>query len=460
MSQYAQDTGVTIEFTHVRESVMNETTELVSPRWKWNALFRGDQENASFNACVGNNGAPDIYYYADGYAESVDLLIEGLTEGRGTLDTLIYPICFSLRHAVELTIKGQIQDLIGLAKLRKYRDTANINVEKALNKHDIKDLWAFFSKHAIANDRRYKELISASDTLIGCIAETDPTGQTFRYSYSNDAQKHLTDVSLINVLVLREQFKLLYDSLEKIRTLTGWLSREYRTGTFTKSLNREDLMAIAKKLPPHHLWSNSSSGFDDVRLSIKSDYSIGSAELSEAIDKIRACRDMARQIGISVSIPGLSYGDLAALNDFWKQAWNRDLLESKLRDDIYGSEEVRMQPVIMKEVVQKESQAKLNFAISVSNFQSWATEAKLAGLHALMESGFYDFCEDHDRRYAFYKTEMAEIFAQSSPVRINKVSEIWSFTVGRPYYPLRVIEKLKLAGFYDEASSLAENLFS
>ncbi|WP_112291273.1 hypothetical protein [Rahnella sp. AN3-3W3] len=54
---------------------------------------------------------------------------------------------------------------------------------------------------------------------------------------------------------------------------------------------------------------------------------------------------MARQIGISVTIPGLSFGDMVALNDFWKLAWSRDALESKLRDDIYGSEEVRIEVV-------------------------------------------------------------------------------------------------------------------
>lgn len=42
------------------------------------------------------------------------------------------------------------------------------------------------------------------EPLIHCIGETDPTGQTFRYSYSTEAKKHLTDVSVINVLVLRD----------------------------------------------------------------------------------------------------------------------------------------------------------------------------------------------------------------------------------------------------------------
>ncbi|WP_210478293.1 hypothetical protein [Pantoea ananatis] len=428
--------------------------------WKWNALFRGDQETASYNACVGNNGAPDIYYYADGYADSVDLLIEGLTKGRGTLDTLIYPVCFNLRHAVELKIKGQIQDLSRLSKVRKYPIAPDIEIEKVLNQHDIKNLWAFLSENAIATDRRYREIFTASDALIGCIAETDPTGQTFRYSYSTEARKHLTDVSLINVLVLREQFRQLWMNLEKLSGLTDWLSQEYRSGTFTKNLSREDLMAIARLLPLRSRWSDASEGLDAIRLSVKSVYSIGSAELTEAIDKIQACRDMARLIGIPVSLPGVSLGDLVALNDFWKLAWNRDALENELRDDIFGREEVRMQPVVMSQAIRREIQAKMDFAASIKNFRRWATVERLAGLQALMEIGSYDLCEEHDRRYAFHVKEMESLFSQSSQSCHETADEIWSSTVGRAAYPSRVIDRLRRAGFHDEASSLAENLFS
>jgi hypothetical protein len=115
------------------------------PQRNWNALFRGDYALGAYNACVGDNGCPDLYFYADGFADSVFLLIDALTSGqKAMLDTLIYPICFNLRHSVELTIKGQIEDLSRLAKLRKQPLAPDTEVDKVLNQHDILKLWAFF----------------------------------------------------------------------------------------------------------------------------------------------------------------------------------------------------------------------------------------------------------------------------------------------------------------------------
>jgi len=132
------------------------------PQFNWNALFQGDHTRGAYNACVGHNGSPDLYYYANGFADSVFLLIDALTSGqRALLDTLIYPICFNLRHSVELTIKGQIHDLSQLTKLRKQPLAPDANIEKVLNQHDIMNLWTFFSDHAVAFDRRYNETVSA-----------------------------------------------------------------------------------------------------------------------------------------------------------------------------------------------------------------------------------------------------------------------------------------------------------
>ncbi len=35
------------------------------------------------------NGIPDIYYYADSYADNVELLNEGIIKGLGTLDSYL-----------------------------------------------------------------------------------------------------------------------------------------------------------------------------------------------------------------------------------------------------------------------------------------------------------------------------------------------------------------------------------
>lgn len=387
-------------------------------------MFKGDQQRSQYNACVGNNGAPGIYHYADGYADSVTLLIDGLTQGCGTLDTLIYPICFNLRHAVELTVKGLIQDLSQLAKQYKQPYKPDAEIEKVLNQHDISNLWGFFSGQATAFDRRYSAKISETEPLIHCIADTDPTGQTFRYSYSTEIKKHLTEVSLINVMVLREQFVIIRENLESLVLLTDWLVREYRGGTFTSSLNREDLLAIARQLPPRQCWADPTTGMVDIKSSIKSQYGIGSKELSAAITKIEGSRDMARMIGIPVNIPGLSVGDLIVLNDLWKREWNRDALASELRKDIDGVSASPITTVSMLQELEREQQVRISGSSSFSDFTQWATEEKLAGLLALMEARGYSLCEEHDRQYEWYRPQMAEILSGSLQNREVELAEI------------------------------------
>lgn len=440
---------------------VNQNSGAHPPSWKWNALFRGDPKRGSFNACVGNNGAPDIYHYADGYADSVNLLIDSLIKREAMLDTLIYPICFNLRHAVELTVKGLIQDLSLLAtQCKRPHAPDRKTVEKVLNQHDILNLWRFFSDQAIAFDRRYNEQISASAPLIHCIADTDPTGQTFRYSYSTEAIKHLTEVSLINVLVLREQFAIIRENLENLSLLTQYFAGEYSAGTFTNTLNREDLLAIARQLPARQSWADPAAGLDAIKLSIKAEYGIGSKELLAAIEKIGGCRDMARLIGLPVNIPGLSAGDLMVLNELWKREWNRDALASALREDIDGVSASPIRFETMQQTFEREQQVRKAVLSSLDDFTQWATEEKLAGLQALLDAGGYSWCEEHDRRFEWYRPQMADILSASPQQRDVELTDIWSRSIGRPTYPSFLIRILRGAGFSEEAALLEENLFS
>ncbi|HDH7817940.1 hypothetical protein [Klebsiella grimontii] len=445
----------------VDSTTVNGNPDSQPPQLNWNALFRGDHARGGYNACVGNNGSPDLYYYADGFADSVDLLIEALTAGHSAqLDTLIYPICFSLRHSVELTIKGQIKDLSQLAKRRNQPLAPDTDIEKELNQHDIMNLWIFFSVHAAAFDRRYKEKVSALEPLIRCIGETDPTGQTFRYSYSAEAKKHLTDVSVINVLVLREQFCVIREQLEELTGLTHWLWREYSTGIFTKTLSRKDLQAIAVQLPPRQSWSDPSAGLDGIRSCIKSEYNIGSKELTEAFSKIQNSRDLARIIGVPVNIPGLSIVDLNTLNDVWKMVWDRDALVDELRKDISGVTASPIIPVNLLQDTKREILMQKDTKASFAQFMQWATKERLAGLLALMDARDYRFSEEHDSSYEYYKDELTAAFSGSPQARDAEISEIWFHSIARRNYPSRIIDYLKVTGFAHESAALEENLFS
>ncbi|EOU5204855.1 MULTISPECIES: hypothetical protein [Enterobacteriaceae] len=445
----------------VDSTIINGDSDSQLPKRNWNALFRGDYELGAYNACVGNNGCPDLYYYADGFADSVFLLIDALSTGNiAILDTLIYPICFNLRHSVELTIKGQIKDLGQLAKLRKQPLASDTDIQKVLNQHDIVNLWTFFSDHAAAFDRRYKEKVTVLEPLIRCIGETDPTGQTFRYSYSTEAKKHLTDVSVINVLVLRDQFRVIRKQLEELTGLTQWLWKEYSTGVFTKNLSREDLHDIAVQLPPRHSWSDPAAGLDDIIQTIKSEYGIGSKEVTEALDKIQDCRDLARIIDLPVTIPGLAISDLLTLNEYWKVAWDRDALEEELRNDISGVTDSPVVPINLLKEIKHEIKMMKDTKSSFASFMQWATIERVAGLQALMDIRSFRFSEEHDSCYEYYKEEMTVAFSGTTQALDAELSAIWSQSIGRRNYPSRVIDSLKLAGFTHESAVLENNLFS
>ncbi|AVX40608.1 MULTISPECIES: hypothetical protein [Yersinia] len=428
------------------------------PRFQWNTLFRGDPQRSNFNACVGNNGAPGIYEYADGFAESVVLLIEGLTQHKGSLDTLIYPICFNLRHSVELTIKALIGDLTQLAKVSNRPLTADVN--SVIGQHDIKNLWDYFVQKSAVVDRRFSQETAPLDAHIKCIAETDPTGQTFRYSYDTLSVKHLTDVSLINVLVLQEQFKDIKEHFEKIRHLMGYLRLEYRTGTFTRNLSRADIVSIAELLPARKQWG--AANFTAAKTLISTTYGLSGKELSLAFAKIQKTRDTARMIGLSVTVPGLSEADFIELNDIWKTAWDCSVLAKKLREYIYGREiaSTFSGPVPMSEELNFLDSAQKDLGQAGQLFKQWATPEKLAGITALQHSGGDLFCEEHDHRFAYYLEEMNAMANKGSEIWQAEIDGIWTSSVSRPYYPAQTVEKLKRAGFTHEAATVADHLFA
>lgn len=69
---------------------------------------------------------------------------------------------------------------------------------------------------------------------------------------------------------------------------------EYKTGTYTKKLNRKDIETIAQYLPVFSEWRNDY--FDDIRKDLKKRFNIGSKELSEAINIIKNHFEFRRYI--------------------------------------------------------------------------------------------------------------------------------------------------------------------
>lgn len=260
------------------------------------------------NACVGNNGDISYLTYAMGYSKSANLLIDTVLKKNPTeVDTFIYPICFNMRHSVELRLKDLIKDLKEFEKYRKKLPLFDLE-----RSHDLGKIWSYIKKEIIKLDKRYEKFIQVLDSYIIDIAMVDSTGQIFRYPMSNENQKHLVEVNHINIHTLQKRFKELEKLLDELNYFNKVVLREYSCGTYTKNLSRLDILNLAKSLPLINEWRDK---LDKKKL--KNKFGISGRELSDAINIIKNHYEFGQFIGIKKNLLYTTIDDLVLFFDIW-----------------------------------------------------------------------------------------------------------------------------------------------
>ena len=172
-----------------------------------NPLF-GPGKNPNLNACVGNNGGPyDFSSYADGFFFAAFYNIENAAEGRWTIDLLIYPICFNLRHGLELYIKHLI--VLGARFLGEDSEAFQPTHKLTDNWMKWKAIVARLPKHSIE-----PTTLRVAQAAIDNFVAIDPTGQAFRYPEDLAKRVHLIGVPVINIETLYDEMKKLQDIFE------------------------------------------------------------------------------------------------------------------------------------------------------------------------------------------------------------------------------------------------------
>lgn len=277
-----------------------------------NPTFRGAEPTWA-NACVGNNGQPSYVEYSEGFSKAANILIDLVINDRSShfsVDEFVYPVCFNMRHSVELRLKGAIDEIIEIAKLKKI----NLHFNSS-SSHDINIIWSFFKTQSENIDQRYIAANLKVEATILDIAEVDPTGQTFRYPFSNDSQKHLTEVSVINFILLKNKFNDLEKNLESLHRLNNWLRSEYNQGSFTEKLSRLEIFRIAQELPRIEKWRDEE--FTLLKDRIKAEYGLGSRDLSKVVDIIKTHYNLAPLINSPLPLKGISEKKLLQFIDEW-----------------------------------------------------------------------------------------------------------------------------------------------
>ncbi|MDO9779196.1 hypothetical protein Q7513_08820 [Glaesserella parasuis] len=238
------------------------------------------EEGDPICATVGTNGYHTISDYADGFFEGAEFIIyECLTRldnRKNNLDTIpkrvnitediiVYPICFNIRHSIELYLKEIIKNLIYIYR----KKGAYKNELDKTEHHDINKLWDIVKAAHFANwrpnseisralifDERFDNYVDLLDKYITDWGNIDPTGQTFRYPFSNESKRHLEDQNLISVLSLFVKSKKHHENLKKFRDFSYLLKSEYDNNQYTKLFTYTQLVSIAKELPDFIEWKN------------------------------------------------------------------------------------------------------------------------------------------------------------------------------------------------------------
>ncbi|WP_417382174.1 hypothetical protein [Gimesia sp.] len=146
------------------------------------------------NACL--NYMHDMSYgYSEGYRLAAELLINHVESENQNHDTLVYPICFLYRHALELQIKNIIR--IG----RKLLDKQGGHPSH----HKLSDLWPLAKgllREAEPNQPDPPEF-SRIDKFIKQFADVDYDAQEFRYPTKVKGRKSLEGITHISLTTLR-----------------------------------------------------------------------------------------------------------------------------------------------------------------------------------------------------------------------------------------------------------------
>jgi mRNA-degrading endonuclease RelE of RelBE toxin-antitoxin system len=161
------------------------------------------------NACVGRNGGPyTTAHYASSYFLAAKILSESLYQNPLEIDSLIYPVAYLYRHAIELTIKELCKTLPTL-----WNEKPTVKPT-----HKLIDNWDTVKSYLKRNPAfdQHGILIDQVDKLLKELVEIDATGETFRYAQDKKGNNHLQETSHINL-------KLFSEAMENIKeTFIYW----------------------------------------------------------------------------------------------------------------------------------------------------------------------------------------------------------------------------------------------
>ena len=144
------------------------------------------------NAAVGSNGGKyDLFDYANSYFDASLTLAQKVANEGIITDSVVYPICYSFRHGVELYIKYLIDDL---GRLSGTWDAFKQG-------HSLLRNWKL-AKRLLGEIKTSDEDLNFFDNVVRDFERIDKSGMTFRYPDTIDRNPLIKDLKTINIAVM------------------------------------------------------------------------------------------------------------------------------------------------------------------------------------------------------------------------------------------------------------------
>jgi hypothetical protein len=261
--------------------------------------------DATWNACIGEQG--DEEYYLDGYIDAAMELASSVIDKKmlGKRDTLVLPILYNARHAVELVLKF-VTDRLAKAGLLPPSGRANHDIGGYLERLRI----------AAVGDEQLNKQIHALKPYVDSLSRIDKDGQELRYHLNRFDDQSLSDYSLANLEVIRTSLSELSEIISILKNRVICFCDERRSGLFTRRCSRRDLLAIAQTIPRRDTWD--SALFDKQKATVKARFNLTNREFSDALNAVQTSREMKAIIGVETDLLHLSDDEVVWIVEQWR----------------------------------------------------------------------------------------------------------------------------------------------
>ncbi|MDD3452706.1 MAG: hypothetical protein PHN42_00290 [Bacilli bacterium] len=316
-------------------------------------------------ACIGNNSGINSEerdsIIADGYRTNAKLLFEAIKSGKEFQDTCVYPLFFSCRHSIELSLKLIISKLLKIYIMRNNLENDDDfcrEIRKILISHSIKELVDSF-KQFQSFDADIKETFDELDDFELYIRDYffDVEADAFRYTYKNDKLTvNLCDKRLLHIGILYTKYETLIKQLDYYYSyFCSLLYGQYATGTYTKKLSREQLKKISIMIDINNL-----DTFDEIKEKIITEYNLSRNDFSKALDVIKKHREFSSNIGREIKFGDIKEKTIKELVYLINLVNKIREIEPLKKDSILELDQYTEENKILKEKLENELEEKAN----------------------------------------------------------------------------------------------------